>query len=149
MDSRKWSGREDGHDASRRCLSPAFGGLGANFVSVPIPANFSIKKKPPTLVRAVFFGFSKMVGARRWARRFAPMPVARLRRPRCELCFSSNSRQFLDQKKTAHFSEGGLFWILENGRGEKIRTSDPHNPIVVRYQAALRPDRIRNKQGRQ
>ena len=27
------------------------------------------------------------------------------------------------------------------GRGEKIRTSDPHNPIVVRYQAALRPDR--------
>ena len=29
---------------------------------------------------------------------------------------------------------------LENGRGERIRTSDPHNPIVVRYQAALRPD---------
>ena len=29
-----------------------------------------------------------------------------------------------------------------NGRGERIRTSDPHNPIVVRYQAALRPDRI-------
>ncbi len=28
------------------------------------------------------------------------------------------------------------------GRGEKIRTSDPHNPIVVRYQAALRPDRV-------
>ena len=27
------------------------------------------------------------------------------------------------------------------GRGEKIRTSDPYNPIVVRYQAALRPDR--------
>ncbi len=31
---------------------------------------------------------------------------------------------------------------MKNGRGEKIRTSDPHNPIVVRYQAALRPDRI-------
>ena len=31
------------------------------------------------------------------------------------------------------------------GRGERIRTSDPHNPIVVRYQAALRPDRIRNR----
>ena len=77
------------------------------------------------------------------------MPVTRLRRARCELCFSSTSRRFLDQKKTAHFGEGGLFWILENGRGEKIRTSDPHNPIVVRYQAALRPDRIRNKQGRQ
>ena len=28
------------------------------------------------------------------------------------------------------------------GRGERIRTSDPHNPIVVRYQAALRPDRL-------
>ena len=27
------------------------------------------------------------------------------------------------------------------GRGERIRTSDPHNPIVVRYQTALRPDR--------
>ena len=26
------------------------------------------------------------------------------------------------------------------GRSEKIRTSDPHNPIVVRYQAALRSD---------
>ena len=35
------------------------------------------------------------------------------------------------------------------GRGEKIRTSDPHNPIVVRYQAALRPDRVpkRNEGG--
>ena len=28
------------------------------------------------------------------------------------------------------------------GRGERIRTSDPHNPIVVRYQAALRPDEV-------
>ena len=28
------------------------------------------------------------------------------------------------------------------GRGGEIRTPDPHNPIVVRYQAALRPDRI-------
>jgi len=26
------------------------------------------------------------------------------------------------------------------GRGGEIRTPDPHNPIVVRYQAALRPD---------
>ena len=26
------------------------------------------------------------------------------------------------------------------GRGERIRTSDPLNPIEVRYQAALRPD---------
>ena len=30
---------------------------------------------------------------------------------------------------------------FENGRGGEIRTPDPHNPIVVRYQAALRPDR--------
>ena len=28
-----------------------------------------------------------------------------------------------------------------DGRGGEIRTPDPHNPIVVRYQAALRPDR--------
>ena len=33
----------------------------------------------------------------------------------------------------------GFAWKI--GRGERIRTSDPHNPIVVRYQAALRPDR--------
>ncbi len=32
-----------------------------------------------------------------------------------------------------------------SGRGGEIRTPDPHNPIVVRYQAALRPDRIRNR----
>src|SRR3546814_18104579 len=27
------------------------------------------------------------------------------------------------------------------GRGDWIRTSDPHTPSVMRYQAALRPDR--------
>jgi hypothetical protein len=26
------------------------------------------------------------------------------------------------------------------GRGDWIRTSDPHTPSVMRYQAALRPD---------
>ena len=26
------------------------------------------------------------------------------------------------------------------GRDERIRTSDPHTPSVMRYQAALRPD---------
>ena len=32
-------------------------------------------------------------------------------------------------------------WVkLENGRGERIRTSDPLLPKQVRYQAALRPD---------
>ena len=29
---------------------------------------------------------------------------------------------------------------LENGRGERIRTSDHRNPIAVRYQAALHPE---------
>lgn len=28
------------------------------------------------------------------------------------------------------------------GRDEKIRTSDPHNPIVVRYQTALHPESV-------
>ncbi len=31
--------------------------------------------------------------------------------------------------------------LAPSGRGGEIRTPDPHNPIVVRYQAALRPDR--------
>ena len=44
-------------------------------------------------------------------------------------------------KKAAPLS-GESGFLLLNGRGEKIRTSDPHNPIVVRYQAALRPDRV-------
>ena len=51
----------------------------------------------------------------------------------------SNITQPLNEKRPLIKSESGLFSI--NGRGEKIRTSDPHNPIVVRYQAALRPDR--------
>ncbi len=29
-----------------------------------------------------------------------------------------------------------------SGRGEKIRTSDPLHPMQVRYQAALRPDKL-------
>jgi len=47
------------------------------------------------------------------------------------------------QKNPLTESESGFF-LLVNGRGERIRTSDPHNPIVVRYQAALRPDRTAN-----
>ena len=31
--------------------------------------------------------------------------------------------------------------IGKTGRDERIRTSDPHTPSVMRYQAALRPDR--------
>jgi hypothetical protein len=29
---------------------------------------------------------------------------------------------------------------MKIGRDERIRTSDPHTPSVMRYQAALRPD---------
>ena len=36
---------------------------------------------------------------------------------------------------------GGLVCLSSRiGRGGEIRTLDPYNPIVVRYQAALRPD---------
>ncbi len=31
----------------------------------------------------------------------------------------------------------------KDGRGDWIRTSDPHTPSVMRYQAALRPDQAR------
>ena len=37
----------------------------------------------------------------------------------------------------------GRGWRFQpfDGRGDWIRTSDPHTPSVMRYQAALRPDR--------
>jgi hypothetical protein len=38
----------------------------------------------------------------------------------------------------------GLFRAQNHGRGDWIRTSDLLNPIQVRYQAALRPDRRRS-----
>lgn len=44
-------------------------------------------------------------------------------------------------KKAEMVIHFGFFLI---GPGEMIRTSDPHNPIVVRYQAALRPERRGN-----
>ena len=34
-------------------------------------------------------------------------------------------------------------YIRKDGRGDWIRTSDPLNPIQVRYQTALRPDIFR------
>ena len=37
--------------------------------------------------------------------------------------------------------DGGSVASVMNGRGDWIRTSDPHTPSVMRYQAALRPDR--------
>src|SRR5687767_1164247 len=36
---------------------------------------------------------------------------------------------------------GSSFRNEPDGRGDWIRTSDPHTPSVMRYQAALRPDR--------
>ena len=33
------------------------------------------------------------------------------------------------------------------GRDDRIRTCDPHTPSVMRYQAALRPDRPRRASG--
>jgi hypothetical protein len=39
-----------------------------------------------------------------------------------------------------------LFWII--GRDDRIRTCDPHTPSVMRYQAALRPDRQGPRRGR-
>ncbi len=33
------------------------------------------------------------------------------------------------------------------GRDDRIRTCDPHTPSVMRYQAALRPDRQRPRRG--
>ena len=30
----------------------------------------------------------------------------------------------------------------KTGRDDRIRTCDPHTPSVMRYQAALRPDRV-------
>ncbi len=36
---------------------------------------------------------------------------------------------------------GSSYPIVFIGRGERIRTSDPRNPIAVRYQAALHPDK--------
>ena len=33
--------------------------------------------------------------------------------------------------------------LESTGRDERIRTSDPHTPSVMRYQAALRPDQWR------
>ena len=39
--------------------------------------------------------------------------------------------------------------FLKAGRGDWIRTSDPHTPSVMRYQAALRPDRPRSAWARE
>ena len=42
------------------------------------------------------------------------------------------------------FERGGQttgFRFFEIGRDDRIRTCDPHTPSVMRYQAALRPDR--------
>ena len=57
-------------------------------------------------------------------------------------------RAFLETKIAASADVKAAIFVSENGRGERIRTSDPHNPIVVRYQAALRPDVYSASKGR-
>ncbi len=53
----------------------------------------------------------------------------------------ANMRAILSSDCRSSRQAQGIFaWIFRNGRGEKIRTSDPLHPMQVRYQAALRPD---------
>ena len=56
---------------------------------------------------------------------------------RTAICFANLA--LFNKKWPLNTSKSGP--SLLNGRGGEIRTPDPHNPIVVRYQAALRPDR--------
>ena len=51
----------------------------------------------------------------------------------------SSRRQLTQKKWPSPRSEKAIFFVLI-GRSERIRTSDPYNPIVVRYQAAPRSD---------
>ena len=46
------------------------------------------------------------------------------------------------QRLSVHETIVGLRGAEDVGRGDWIRTSDLLNPIQVRYQAALRPDRF-------
>ena len=68
------------------------------------------------------------------------MSVGRLRRPRVEPLSRFLEPNHPEKRKAAISGDMRPFFFLD-GRGERIRTSDPHNPIVVRYQTALRPDR--------
>ena len=56
------------------------------------------------------------------------------------LLTKSLSNQYLFQKQNS--PENGEFLFYKNGRNGEIWTRDPYHPKVVRYQAALRPDRI-------
>ncbi len=44
---------------------------------------------------------------------------------------------YIALRRTSHEEDVSL---IKNGRGERIRTSDPLLPKQMRYQAALRPD---------
>ena len=106
--------------------------LGANSTFVRRPAA-QPKKQPPLSSEGGHFFVTGRGGE---------MGAARLS---CDsVALGANStfvrRPAAQPKKTAApVSEGGHFFVT--GRGGEIRTRDPHNPIVVRYQAALRPDR--------
>ena len=107
-----------------RC-EPVFGSM--------IPPN--TKNGRSLKVRAATF--SKLVGARGWAFGLSVDCI--------DLGANLNmvpQAQPSPKIEKATQPEGeAAFSILKFGRGERIRTSDPHNPIVVRYQAALRHDR--------
>ena len=61
----------------------------------------------------------------------------------CRICELLTGFRFSDnQTKMAAHPKVKAAVFSSDGRGGEIRTPDPHNPIVVRYQAALRPDRI-------
>ena len=68
--------------------------------------------------------------AREFSGKMFPGQVRRRRLPRLRLAFSwmTVPRTVIESTKI--------------GRDERIRTSDPHTPSVMRYQAALRPDRL-------
>ena len=51
----------------------------------------------------------------------------------------SEARDYHALTAIARHRAGDVQVIISTGRDERIRTSDPHTPSVMRYQAALRP----------
>ncbi len=60
------------------------------------------------------------------------------------------TRVFVPEHLGQYLVAGGANWqcIEKNGRGERIRTSDPLVPNQVRYQTALRPERAAKSHSR-
>ena len=81
------------------------------------------------------------VATRRWARRWA-LRACRPAEPSSVRTYVSVPIPSQPAKKWPLTEGESGHIVLIVGRGEKIRTSDPHTPSVVRYQAAPRPDRV-------